>query len=70
MTTMVTTPDWAYITLEPNTELKMVFDCVSYWCYESDIDYGSVGYIPEQWVGPDIHNNIITNTGLSQMHMV
>lgn len=53
--------NWAYVTLEPNTELKMVFDCVN-WCYESDIDYGSVGYIPETWTGPDIHNNIITNT--------
>ena len=53
--------DWVYVTLQPNTELKMVFDCVSY-CYESGIDYGSVGYIPETWTGPDIHNNIITNT--------
>jgi len=53
--------DWIYITLQPNDELKMVFSCANY-CSESAIDYGDIPPVPETWTGPDIHNNIITNT--------
>jgi len=62
-----TESDWVYVKLLPGTELKMVFDC-SVWCYESGIDWGSVGYIADTWSGPDIDGNIITNTLLESFN--
>jgi hypothetical protein len=56
--------DWIEITLQPNKELRMVFDSCSAYCYESGMEYGEIVQVSGlTWVGPDIHNNIITNTG-------
>jgi len=56
--------DWVEIVLQPNKELRMVFDTCSNYCYESGMEYGEIAQTSGlTWVGPDIHNNVITNTG-------
>ena len=56
--------DWLEITLQPNKELRMVWDDCSSWCTESGMEYGEIPQVVGlTWVGPDIHNNVITNTG-------
>ena len=56
--------DWVEITLQPNRELRMVWDNCQSWCYESGMEYGEILQTSGlTWVGPDIHNNVITNTG-------
>ena len=56
--------DWLEITLQPNKELRMVWDDCSNWCTESGMEYGELPQaVGLTWVGPDIHNNVITNTG-------
>ncbi|RJU82349.1 MAG: type IV pilin [Candidatus Poseidoniales archaeon] len=56
--------DWLEITLQPNKELRMVWDNCNAWCYESGMEYGEIAQSAAlTWVGPDIHNNVITNTG-------
>ena len=56
--------DWLEITLQPNKELRMVWDNCNAWCYESGMEYGELPQaVGLSWVGPDIHNNVITNTG-------
>ena len=54
---------WLMITLQPNRELRMVWDTCSSWCGESGMEWGAMPVVPQTWTGPDIHNNVITNTG-------
>ena len=53
--------DTISVTLPANSEMRFTFDCVR-WCTESSLDYTENTFDPS-WNGPDISNNVISNTG-------